>query len=251
MPTEDKPWLPPFSPEDEKEAQKELARLRKRLQNNANGAFNTTHKRTGFEDKTLWDKLNIFGTLAIPIILALATIGFGLWQAHLADLQHQNDLKIAQDSRQNDLKIADDQQQETTLKAYLDDMTTLLLDKKLGSHDKADKAASDEAAVIARAKTLTALRRLTDPRRKATVVQFLYEAHLIGYLSFDTTSSIPVANIIDLSGANLRAADLRAANLRAANLSAAYLTGAIVTSEQLAPAKSLKGAIMPDGSTHP
>src|SRR5436309_1795649 len=81
MSTEDKSQIPLFSPEDEKEAQKELKRLRK----HGNGVFKATHKRTGFEDKTLWDKLNLFGTLAIPIIIALATIGFGLFQIHLAD----------------------------------------------------------------------------------------------------------------------------------------------------------------------
>src|SRR5437588_3578326 len=98
-PTADKNRLLPSSSKDEKEARKELARLRKHLQHHMNGAFKT-HKRTGFEDKTLWDKLNLLGTLAIPVIVALATIGFGLLQAHLADLQHQNDLQIAQDNRQ-------------------------------------------------------------------------------------------------------------------------------------------------------
>ena len=77
MATEDKSQLPPFSPEDEKEAQKELDRLHKRLRENEKGAINVKRKRTGFEDKSLWDKLNLFGTLAIPVILALATIGFG------------------------------------------------------------------------------------------------------------------------------------------------------------------------------
>ena len=74
----------------------------------------------------------------------------------------------------------------------------------------------------------------------------------------------------DLSGADLSLADLREANLReanlhgadlfGANLSGAILTGASlieadlreaeVTDEQLAEAKSLKGAIMPDGTKH-
>ena len=40
-------------------------------------------KPTGFEDKTLWDKLDLFAKLALPLIIALATIGFGLLQSHL------------------------------------------------------------------------------------------------------------------------------------------------------------------------
>ena len=257
-------------------------------------------KQTGFKGKTLWDWLNLSGTLAIPIMVVLVTIGFGWWQVHLADTQHLNDINIAATRYANDQQLANDQQQETTLKAYLDDMTTLLLEKKLGSQDKADTVASAKAAVIARAKTLTTLHRL-NALRKATVVQFLYEAHLIGYLS-DTTPSIPVTYIIDLNGADLSNADLDGAipigadlsnanlsnatlisatlfhtdlhnadlsnadlsnadlsqadrgnaTLIDADLSNADLRGAIgTTTGQLARAKSLKGATMPDGSKHP
>ena len=76
---------------------------------------------------------------------------------------------------------------------------------------------------------LTALSRLTDPQLKARVVQFLYEAHLIGY--YDSTHSSLHNSTIDLSGANLDHAQ--------------------VLTEALALAKSLKGATMPDGSNHP
>jgi uncharacterized protein YjbI with pentapeptide repeats len=70
----------------------------------------------------------------------------------------------------------------------------------------------------------------------------------------------------DLRGANFRQADpfhlsysgvyeddyeQLPANLRNTYLIEANLTGANVTSEQLHQAKSLQGAIMPDGSTHP
>jgi uncharacterized protein YjbI with pentapeptide repeats len=56
----------------------------------------------------------------------------------------------------------------------------------------------------------------------------------------------------DLSQANLTIANLSQANLYQADLSNANLTGAIgTTPEQLAKAKSLKGATMPDGSKHP
>jgi uncharacterized protein YjbI with pentapeptide repeats len=59
----------------------------------------------------------------------------------------------------------------------------------------------------------------------------------------------------DLYGANLYGANLEGANLEGANLLGAYLYGAdlkdtIVTPEQLAQARSLTGATMPDGSIH-
>ena len=59
----------------------------------------------------------------------------------------------------------------------------------------------------------------------------------------------------DLSEANLRGADLRDAHLsfadlRGADLAGADLTDATVSDEQLGLAKSLKGAILPDGKKH-
>ncbi|MFH1486658.1 MAG: pentapeptide repeat-containing protein [Chloroflexota bacterium] len=53
-----------------------------------------------------------------------------------------------------------------------------------------------------------------------------------------------------LTGADLRGADLRGADLRGADLSGAYLEGAIVTDEQLAQARTLEGATMPDGTEY-
>jgi uncharacterized protein YjbI with pentapeptide repeats len=61
------------------------------------------------------------------------------------------------------------------------------------------------------------------------------------------------ADLIDanLSNANLGNADLKGADLKGADLSNANLTGATgTTPEQLAKAKSLQGATMPDGSKH-
>jgi hypothetical protein len=59
----------------------------------------------------------------------------------------------------------------------------------------------------------------------------------------------------DLSGANLSSAylwtaDLRRADLRGADLRGANLSRAKVTAQQLAEAKSLKGATMSDGTVH-
>ena len=69
----------------------------------------------------------------------------------------------------------------------------------------------------------------------------LYNANLSGAILYNA----------NLSDANLEGANLSGAILYNANLSNADLSGAIVTQEQLARAKSLQGATMPDGSKHP
>jgi uncharacterized protein YjbI with pentapeptide repeats len=171
--------------------------------------------------KTLWDWLQL---LIIPLLIFFLGIGF-TW------VQNQTSLQIAQDNRAQDLQIAKNTQEEETLKSYLDDMTTLLLDKKLGSQAIADKVASTDAAVVARAKTLTALRRLMDGLRKATVVQFLYESHLIGYL--DLINGSKQGPIINLSGANLSGANLSGAQVVGAHLNNVNLSGADLTNADL------------------
>jgi uncharacterized protein YjbI with pentapeptide repeats len=206
-----------------------------------------------FKDKVPFDWLNLLGVLAIPFVVTViglyATQQITQQQTQSSERQHTTDLQIAKDT-----------QEEATLKAYLDDMTTLLLDKKLGSQAVADKPASAEAAVVARAKTLIVLRRL-NALRKVTVVQFLYEAHLIGYLqscNAPLMCSKPVGRIIDLNGADLSnvilrgadlsGVDLSGAILEGANLSYAHLEGAILIDADLnranLSAAALNGAIL-------
>jgi Pentapeptide repeats (8 copies) len=168
--------------------------------------------------KTLWDWLQL---LVIPLLLVCLGIGF-TWG------QHQTSLQIAKDA-----------QEEATLKAYLDDMATLLLDRQPRSQYVADKLVGADA-VVARAKTLTALRRLTDPRLKAIVVQFLYGARLIGYYSCDDTCPVAPA-VIDLSGADLSGADLSGATLSGADMSFDRLDGATLSNATLSNA-NLSGA---------
>jgi hypothetical protein len=226
--------------------------------------------RTGFAQKTLWDWLNLFGVLLIPIVIAAASIGFSVQQSttslQLSDKQHQSD--------QN---IASDQQRATTLKAYMDDITELLL------HEGLRESKEDSSVrVITRAKTLVTLKQL-DGERKAALIQFLYEAQLIGYthsdnenkgvtsigsilnltsadltwadLTWATLSGAKLSgtflNSANLNSASLDRADLNGATLTNADLSEANLGGASVTPEQLARCHSLKGATLPNGSSYP
>ena len=233
MATEDKSQFHLFSPEDEKEAQRELDRLRK----NQNGLFKVNHKRTGFEDKTLWDWLQLLGLLAIPLVVVGATILFGIQQANLADQQHANDQKIANQQHEADQKQALDQQQAAILQTYIDNIQDLLL-----NHNLLKSKPTDDVAILARARTLTALQGL-DPDRKGRLMQFIYEAQLIGFLNLaNLTNGIAKPPIIDLfqadlsyaifnpkfgtygrSEASLAGADFSGANLNGANLSYTFL----------------------------
>jgi Pentapeptide repeats (8 copies) len=227
MAIEDKSQLPPFLTEDEKKVQQELDRLRK-------------NKERGFEGKTLWDWLQLLG---VPIFLAFATIGFGFVQFQLAGQQHDADQKLANQQHDADQKSALDQQHATTFQTYIDNIQELLLKDNLRG-SKPD----GEVAILARARTLAALEGL-DSIRQGRLVQFLYEAQLIGFQDIPGNQQ---HQINDLRGANLSYtflihADLNYADLRGADLSYTYLIGATLTQQQLDKVYSCNGATLPQG----
>jgi len=180
-------------------------------------------KRTGFQGKTLWDCLDLIAKLAIPIVVVLATIAFGWWQVHLADLQHQSDQKLAQQQHASDQQSALDQQRATILQTYIANIQDLLL-----NHDLLKSNPGDDVAILARARTLTALQGL-DQQRKGRLVQFIYEAKLIGFFDAGLDKNNLHGIIIDLGGANLSGANLDEVNLSGANLSGTNLAGAILS----------------------
>ncbi len=196
-------------------AQKRL--VQKRLANirEANNAHSKRFEWTGFSHKTLWDwiglLIQIIGAIAVP-----ASIIVGLYT--FTAQQKADNMRTQQQDIDN-AKLVDAQQQETTLQTYLNDMTTLLFDDKLGGQ----APTSAEAAVIARSKTILTLSRLLDPQRKAEVVHFLYESHLIGYID---NNDIIHPSIVKLDSADLSRANLSRANLSGADLSRANLSGA-------------------------
>lgn len=144
-------------------------------------------------EKTLWDWMQL---LIIPVVLAIAGYLFNLTTSR------------------NEREITSDNQREAALQQYIDKMSELLLDRNL--HDPQAK----EVHKIAHLRTLTVLPRL-DPKRKGSIIQFLYEADLI-----TKSNSIIDLNDADLTGADLKGANLFAANLKGAKLHGAYLRDA-------------------------
>ena len=234
MGTEETVSSPPVASQDEKEAHKGPDHPHK------NGTLKATHQGTGFEEKTLWDWLQLLGVLAIPLVVAGATLVFSIQQANLAQQQHATDQKIATQQREADKQSALDQQEAVILQTYLDNIQDLLL-----NHNLANSKSGDNVATLARARTLTALRGL-DQQRKGRLIQFLYEAKLIGFR--DNNNGKILTRIIDLYGADLTAADLSGADLSGADLSGADLKGARhLTQQQLDQVSSCMGARLPQG----
>src|SRR6266566_472810 len=165
--------------------------------------------RPRLDGKSIWDWLDLLSKLAIPLVVVLATVGFGLWQARLADLQHQSDQQSALD-----------QQRAAILQTYINNMQDLLL-----NHNLRKSKPGDEIRQLAREQTLTTLRRL-DADRNRTVFRFLQDARLVG--AQDAVINLSGADLshATLNGADLSGTDLSGTNLSGTDLISATLTGA-------------------------
>jgi uncharacterized protein YjbI with pentapeptide repeats len=187
--------------------------------------------------------LDLIQLLLLPLVVFLG----GLWfnreennRAHELQRQREAEVQRLQQSQEKEAqKLADARAQDTPLQAYLDQMTQLLLDKRLRTSQEGDEVRS-----IARARTLMVLRVL-DETRKATVVQFLYEARLVSYSQ--TTVRLDGVDLrkarlrgADLTGVRLRGADLREAHLEAVQLLMADLREADFQGAKLEVANLLK-----------
>jgi hypothetical protein len=150
--------------------------------------------KTGLAKRTLWDWLQL---LLVPAALAVGGTVGGAW-------------------------FAQQRARETALQSYLDKMSELLIDKKLHEKDNED----DPARVTARARTLVVLKQL-DGERKQSVMQFLYEVHLINGETRRKNTPFLKAQV------GLDGADLRKANLRHITLEDAELDGAILENANL------------------
>jgi Pentapeptide repeats (8 copies) len=198
------------------------------------------------------------------LIVPAAIAGVGIW------------FNRQQQERQQDAETQ--RTQDEVLRAYLDQMRQLLLDKDKPLRQSKE---GDEVSTLARALTLTALSQL-DGGRKGILIRFLSEARLIqgrpgssglgsgvpgwaqgrpiiGLTSADL-SSIDLKdadlNYVILGEANLRGANLRGADLSNTVLFNTDLTGANLLDATvswwggLASCKSLEGATMPNGQKY-
>lgn len=196
--------------------------------------FSKTSGFVEFDDKgkkkvkTFWNWMEL---LIVPVILAAIAFSFNFLQLQLSTAQHESDQKITNDQYINNQAIASDQQKGEILSKYLDDTTDLML-----NHNLRNSKPGDEVRIIARAKTLTALKGL-DGERKGQILLFLYEAGLIN--DKDT--------IVSLQGGDLRHVNLPHSNLSGINLNETDLSATVMDGSNLRNA-DLKNAVIDSAS---
>jgi uncharacterized protein YjbI with pentapeptide repeats len=196
----------------------------------------TLYEWSGFSNKTLWDWLQLFIMLTIPVVIILGLLWF---TTELSQVEVSISEVVSQQHSQVTFQIAKDQEQEVVLDTYLDRMSVLILNNNL-THSQS----SDAVREIARDRTLATLLRV-DGVRKGIILKFLYQSGLI--MKGNVIVNLSRA---DFSGAILREADLSGADLTGADLTGADLTGADLYTTVLIHT-NLHRATMPDGSANP
>src|SRR5215203_1780665 len=188
---------------------------------------------------TLRNWLPIVSALLVPVVIAALGIWTITWQ--LEKLENQR--------AEVERELAEQRAQDEALQAYLDQMSQLMLERKL-----LEAEPGDPVHTLAQARTSTAILRL-DAQHNESVTHFLIDSRLAvsGETSARLLSEMALSEA-SLSSAQLAYADLSDADLTRANLSRAYLFHANlsdaqgITNEALEQqAFSLKSATMPNG----
>jgi uncharacterized protein YjbI with pentapeptide repeats len=164
---------------------------------------------TGFAGKTLWDWLNLIGVLAVPVVVGFGAVWFTTRQGKVADAENK------------------DNQREAALQAYINQMSELLLEKKLRESDP-----NAEVRKVARVRTLSMLYQL-NTRRINYMLAFLRESELI---TNDTNTSIVSLRKVDLRQVDLHDVDLHGLDLSETNFRKANLSGAYINKANLSGA---------------
>jgi hypothetical protein len=185
--------------------------------------------------------------LVVPFALVAISFLFTMQQ----DARQQ---QIEDQRAQAERELAEQRAQDEALRAYLDQMSTLMLNRNL-----LESEPSDPTFALAQARTSTVILRLDGAHNKS-VTRFLRDSGLADDLLLSgidlegadlTETQLAHADLLDtdLVGADLRGANLNGADLGDADLLRADLSAARVTQKQIDQAESLEGTTMPDGQT--
>jgi uncharacterized protein YjbI with pentapeptide repeats len=166
---------------------------------------------------TLREWLPIVGALLVSVVIALGIWGI-TWQ--LEKLENQR--------AEAERELAEQRAQDEALQAYLDQMSQLILDRKLLEVEQGDPvhAPGDPVHTLAQASTSTAILRL-DAKHNESVTHFLINSDL-SVRSEDSARLLRGSTLshAKLSGAHLPNADLGDAELNGADLSDALMVNA-------------------------
>lgn len=177
--------------------------------------------------KPLWDWLQL---LIVPLVIAV----IGFWftasqntrQQQIENQRAQQAQDIEDKRAKAERALAKQSAQDEALQAYLDQMSSLMLEKNLLESER-----GDSVYTLAQARTATVMTRLDSGRNK-TVLSFLWNSELVGESSAGE-SSVNLFRNIDLRGADLRGRSLPEAHLRGASLDYADLRGAMLAHADL------------------
>lgn len=218
----------------------------------------------------------------ILLLILLLCIGFVLTNL----FQAQNARTLSLQTQNAQMQMVREQQRETILQSYLNKISDMLVHDQLLTKRKA----SDPAKIAADALTREAFSRLDPDRKAElmrfiyqtklvsndSVVlnlkdvdisnahlgqidvrdTYLVGANMSGADLHGAILSDTILTFTNLSRANLSKADLHASDMHNTDLTGANLAGANLrdvtglTADQLAKARSLSGATMPDGTVH-
>jgi uncharacterized protein YjbI with pentapeptide repeats len=218
------------------------------------GAYD--EEAAGPRAKTLWDWL---GLLIVPLAVAVGAAVISYVQKRtdldiaekarredrlIAAQAREKDREIAEQAREAERQIAIDRQRQATLETYYERMAELLLLE----HGLRESAEGSEMRSIARARTITVVKSLDEPRN-GQLFGFLKasrlmekEAPVIDPAQIDFSGAD--LSMADLFEVNLQQANLSEANLSRANLSRANLSGAILGEANLSGAHLLRSNLL-------
>jgi hypothetical protein len=201
--------------------QEDAARKRMRR----SGSLQRTQQRKAWTRRdlggmTLRNWLPIAGALLVSLVIALGIWGI-TWQ--LEKLENQR--------AEAERELAEQRAQDEALQAYLDQMSQLILDRKL-----LEAEPGDPVHTLAQARTSTAILRL-DAEHNESVTHFLVTSDL-SVRSKDSPRLLRGSTLshAKLSGAHLPNADLGDAELSGADLSNALLVNANLIGADLSEA---------------
>jgi uncharacterized protein YjbI with pentapeptide repeats len=187
---------------------------------------------------TLRNWLPIVGALLVSLVIALGIWGI-TWQLEKLENQRAQEAEKLENQRaEAERELAEQRAQDEALQAYLDQMSQLILDRKLLEVEQGDPvhAPGDPVHTLAQALTSTAILRL-DAKHNENVTHFLITSDL----SVRTKDSARLLRGSTLSHAKLSGAHLPNADLGDAELSGADLSNALLVNANLIGA-DLSGA---------
>src|SRR5215204_4478279 len=215
----------------DKSTPKQEDAARKRMRRS--GSLQRTQQRKAWTRRdlggmTLRNWLPIVGASLVSLVIALGIWGI-TWQLEKLENQRAQEAEKLENQRaEAERELAEQRAQDEALQAYLDQMSQLILDRKLLEVEQGDPVhkPGDPVHTLAQARTSTAILRL-DAKHNESVTHFLINSGL-SVRSKDSARLLRGSTLshAKLSGAHLPNADLGDAELSGADLSNALLDNA-------------------------